>query len=354
MRRLRPPHLRARLPGGDPARAGRGDLLPRVRARLRPAWHAVTTPDAKHAFLLTVELALIAVPLNTVFGVIMALLIVRHRFPGVGFVNAIVDLPLALSPVVVGFSLLLLYGRQGWFGHWLIDHGYRRRVRDAGRWCSRRSSSRCRSSCARSCRCCARSAPTRRPAASTLGSSGWQTFRRITLPAIRWAVAYGVVLTTARALGEFGAVSVVSGRIVGQTETLTIHVEAAYQGFDLVGAYAASVRARAARDRDARPDDPAQAEGGDPLMGIAARDVTKRFGEFTALDGVIDRGRDGLADRAARAERQRQVDAPARDRGPRAAGHGHRAARRPGRDRPAPAGARRSASSSSTTPPSST
>ncbi|MGZ4381647.1 MAG: ABC transporter permease subunit, partial [Gaiellaceae bacterium] len=78
-------------------------------------------------------------------------------------------------------------------------------------------------------------------AASTLGSSGWQTFRRITLPAIRWAVGYGVVLTTARALGEFGAVSVVSGRIVGQTETLTIHVQAAYEGFDLVGAYAASV-----------------------------------------------------------------------------------------------------------------
>ena len=207
---------------------------------LGPAWHAVTTPDAKHAFLLTVELAAIAVPLNTIFGVIMALLIVRHRFPGAGFVNAIVDLPLALSPVVVGFSLLLLYGRQGWFGHWLIDHGYRvvfampgmvlatifvslpfvvREVVPVLREIGTDSEA----------------------AASTLGASGWQTFRRITLPAIRWAIGYGVVLTTARALGEFGAVSVVSGRIVGQTETLTIHVQAAYEGFDLVGAYAASV-----------------------------------------------------------------------------------------------------------------
>jgi sulfate/thiosulfate transport system permease protein len=205
-----------------------------------PAWHAVTQPDAKHAFILTIELALIAVPLNTIFGVIMALLIVRHRFRGVGFVNAVVDLPLALSPVVIGLSLLLLYGRQGWFGHWLIAHGYHvlfampgmvlatifvslpfvvREVvpvlREIG--------------------------SEQEAAASTLGASGWQTFRRVTFPAIRWAVAYGVVLTTARALGEFGAVSVVSGRIVGQTETLTIHVQAAYENFDLVGAYAASV-----------------------------------------------------------------------------------------------------------------
>ncbi len=205
-----------------------------------PAWHAVTQPDAKHAFILTIELAAIAVPLNTIFGVIMALLIVRHRFRGVGFVNAVVDLPLALSPVVIGLSLLLLYGRQGWFGHWLIRHGYQvlfampgmvlatifvslpfvvREVvpvlREIG--------------------------SEQEAAASTLGASGWQTFRRITFPAIRWAVAYGVVLTTARALGEFGAVSVVSGRIIGQTETLTIHVQAAYENFDLVGAYAASV-----------------------------------------------------------------------------------------------------------------
>ena len=207
---------------------------------LGPAWHAVTTPDAKHAFLLTVELAAIAVPLNTIFGVIMALLIVRHRFPGVGFVNAIVDLPLALSPVVVGFSLLLLYGRQGWFGHWLIDHGYRVVFAMPGMVLATVFVS--LPFVVREVVPVLREIGTdQEAAASTLGASAWQTFRRVTFPAIRWAVGYGVVLTTARALGEVGAGSVVSGRIVGQTETLTIHVQAAYEGFDLVGAYAASV-----------------------------------------------------------------------------------------------------------------
>jgi len=207
---------------------------------LAPAWHAVTTPDAKHAFLLTLELAAIAVPLNTIFGVVMALLIVRHRFRGVGFVNAIVDLPLALSPVVIGLSLLLLYGRQGWFGHWLIAHGYRVVFAMPGMVLATIFVS--LPFVVREVVPVLREIGTEQEAAaSTLGASGWQTFRRVTFPAIRWAVAYGVVLTTARALGEFGAVSVVSGRIVGQTETLTIHVQAAYENFDLVGAYAAAV-----------------------------------------------------------------------------------------------------------------
>jgi sulfate transport system permease protein len=205
-----------------------------------PAWDAVTTPEAKHAFFLTVLIAAIAVPANTIFGVICALAIVRQRFPGKGIVNALVDLPLALSPVVVGLAFLLLYGRTGWFGNWLTDHGIQivfalpamilvtifvslpfvvREVvpvlRELG--------------------------TEQEQAAATLGASPWQTFRKITLPAIRWAIAYGVVLTTARALGEFGAVSVVSGHIVGKTETLTLHVEAQYQQFDYVGAYSASV-----------------------------------------------------------------------------------------------------------------
>ena len=104
-------------------------------------------------------------------------------------------------------------------------------------------------------------------AAATLGASPWQTFRKVTLPAIRWAIAYGVVLTTARALGEFGAVSVVSGHIVGKTETLTLHVEAQYQQFDYTGAYAASVVLAMHRDRDARRHDAVQAQGGDRLDG---------------------------------------------------------------------------------------
>jgi sulfate transport system permease protein len=207
---------------------------------LGPAWDAVTTPAAKHAFYLTVLIAAIAVPANTIFGVICALAIVRQRFPGKGIVNALVDLPLALSPVVVGLAFLLLYSRTGWFGGWLTAHDIQvvfalpgmilvtifvslpfvvREVvpvlREIG--------------------------TEQEQAAATLGASPFQTFRRVTLPAIRWAIAYGVVLTTARALGEFGAVSVVSGHIVGKTETMTLHVEERYQSFDYVGAYAASV-----------------------------------------------------------------------------------------------------------------
>jgi sulfate transport system permease protein len=204
------------------------------------AWAAVTTPEAMHAFWLTIVIAAIAVPANTVFGVFCALAIVRRRFPGHGLVNTIVDLPLALSPVVVGLALILVYGRGGWFGDVLIESGFRvifalpgmilatifvslpfvvREVvpilREIG--------------------------DEQEQAAWTLGASPRQTFWRITLPAIRWSVAYGVVLTTARALGEFGAVSVVSGRIAGRTETMTLHVEERFQSFDLVGAYAASV-----------------------------------------------------------------------------------------------------------------
>jgi sulfate/thiosulfate transport system permease protein len=203
-------------------------------------WASLTTPEALHAFWLTVIIAAIAVPANTIFGVLCALAIVRRRFRGRGLVNVVVDLPLALSPVVVGLALILVYGRNGWFGEPLIESGFRvifalpgmvlatifvslpfvvREVvpvlREIG--------------------------DEQEQAASTLGASSWQTFWRITLPSIRWGVAYGVVLTTARALGEFGAVSVVSGRIAGRTETMTLHVEERFQSFDLVGAYAASV-----------------------------------------------------------------------------------------------------------------
>jgi sulfate/thiosulfate transport system permease protein len=201
-----------------------------------PFWHAITTPEATHALRLTLELAVVAVPLNTVFGVLCAIAIVRHRLPAMGLVNALVDLPLALSPVVVGLALFLLYGRGGWLGALPFQVLFAfpgmllatifvslpfvvREVvpvlREIG--------------------------TDQEEAASTLGASPFTTFRRITLPAIRWAVGYGVVLTTARALGEFGAVSVVSGRIAGRTETLTLRVEAAYENFDTSGAYAISV-----------------------------------------------------------------------------------------------------------------
>src|SRR3954451_15042086 len=205
-----------------------------------PYWNAISTPEAVHALKLTLELALVAVPLNTVFGILCALAIVRERLPAKGLVNALVDLPLALSPVVVGLSLFLLYGRGGWFGGWLGRHDVQvlfalpamvlvtifvslpfvaREVvptlREIG--------------------------DEQEQAAHTLGASGWQTFWRVTLPSIRWAVIYGVVLTTARCLGEYGAVAVVSGRIEGKTETATLRVQDQYENFNLAGAYGISL-----------------------------------------------------------------------------------------------------------------
>ena len=207
---------------------------------LAPVWAALTSPETLHALWLTVLIAAIAVPANTAFGVVCALVIVRKRFAGKSVLLALIDLPFAISPVVVGLSLILLYGRTGWLGPWLTQNGIQvifalpsmvlatifvslpfvvREVipvlREVG--------------------------DEQEQAAKTLGASSWQTFWRVTLPAIRSGVAYGVVLTTARALGEFGAVSVVSGKIAGQTSTLTIHVEERFQQFDMVGAYTASL-----------------------------------------------------------------------------------------------------------------
>jgi sulfate/thiosulfate transport system permease protein len=203
-------------------------------------WAAVTTPEALHALWLTVLIAAIAVPLNTAFGILCALVIVRHRFRGVGILNALVDLPLALSPIVVGLSLLLLYGREGWFGEVLAAQGIQVIFSLPGMILATIFVS--LPFVVREVVPVLREIGTdQEQAAATLGAGSFHTFRRITFPAIRWAVAYGVVLTTARALGEYGAVTVVSGRIVGETQTMTIHVEERFQSFDLVGAYAASV-----------------------------------------------------------------------------------------------------------------
>ena len=198
------------------------------------AWDAVTTPPAQHAFYLTVVVTLIAVPLNAIFGVLTALLLARREFPGKRLLNAFVDLPFAVSPVIVGLALILVWGRNGWFGATGIIFATPgivlatifvslpfvvREVMPV----------------------LVEEGTEQEQAATTLGAGGWATFRRITLPTIRWGLAYGVVLSTARSLGEFGAVSAVSGKISGRTETMTLYVEDRFQAFDLTGAYAASV-----------------------------------------------------------------------------------------------------------------
>jgi len=207
-----------------------------VAAGLGPVWHAITTPDALHALYLTVLVAAITVPLNTLFGVACAVVLVRQRFPGRGLLDAVVDLPFAVSPAVIGLALILVYGDRGWFGGWLSAHGLEvifslpgmvlatvfvslpyvvREVTPVLREVGEEQEE----------------------AARTLGTSPIGAFMRVTLPSIRWGLAYGVTLTTARALGEFGAVAIVSGRLVGQTETMTLFVENRFEGFDQAGAY---------------------------------------------------------------------------------------------------------------------
>jgi sulfate transport system permease protein len=204
------------------------------------AWRALRDPDTLHAFKVTLTALAIAVPLNTVFGIVCGLVVVRGRFRGKGLVNAFVDLPLALSPVVVGVALFLLYGRTGWFGSWLQEHGVQvlfslPAIVMATIFVSVPFVAR-------------EVIPTLREigdeqeqAARTLGASAWQTFSRITLPSIRWAVIYGVVLTAARCLGEYGAVAVVSGSIQGKTETATLRIQEEYDNLNYAGAYGISL-----------------------------------------------------------------------------------------------------------------
>jgi sulfate transport system permease protein len=207
---------------------------------LHPFWAAISNPTAAHALNLTVEIAAIAVPLNAIFGILCAVAVVRHRVPGMGLVNAVVDLPLALSPVVAGVALYFLFARDGWLGPWLTGHGVQ--VLFALPAMTLATMFVSLPFVVREVVPVLREVGTEQEeAAATLGASAFTIFRRITLPAIRWAVAYGVVLTTARALGEFGAVSIVGGGIAGRTQTMTQYVQASYENLDPTGAYAGAV-----------------------------------------------------------------------------------------------------------------
>ena len=191
-------------------------------------WDAISSPDALHALYLTVLITCIAVPLNTVFGIIAALVLVRRRVPGRTLISALIDLPLALSPVVVGLCVVLVWGKYGWFGFVENDLGYQVVFAVPGMVLA--TVFVCLPFVVREVIPVLREVGTEQEeAASTLGAGGWQTFWRITLPSIRWGVIYGVVLTTARALGEYGAVAVVSGRITGKSETMTLFVAQQYQ-----------------------------------------------------------------------------------------------------------------------------
>jgi sulfate transport system permease protein len=205
-----------------------------------PPLEAMTSPDALHAIWLTLLMVAVAVPLNTAFGVGCALLLVRHRWKGNAIVDGIINLPFAISPVVIGLSLFLLYGNTGWFGPTLSEWGIKVLFSTPGMILA---------SIFVSLPFVVRETvpvlqeigTEQEQAASTLGANAWQTFWRVTLPAIRWGVAYGVVLTTARVLGEFGAVTIVSGSISGETETLPLFVAKAFEQFDEQAAYAGAI-----------------------------------------------------------------------------------------------------------------
>lgn len=207
---------------------------------IAPPVEAMTTPEALHAIQLTLLMVAVAVPLNTIFGVGCALILVRRRWWGNGIVDAIINLPFAISPIVVGLSLYLLYGNDGWFGPALAEWGFQVLFSWPGMVLA---------SIFVSLPFVVREVvpvlqeigTEQEQAASTLGANAWQTFWRVTLPAIRWGVAYGVVLTTARVLGEFGAVTIVSGSISGETETLPLFVAKAFEQFQEEAAYAGAI-----------------------------------------------------------------------------------------------------------------
>lgn len=201
---------------------------------------ALSDPIVTHALSLTVYVAVWAVAINTVFGVGISLLLVRYTFPGRRILSALIDLPLSVSPVVVGLALLLAYGsNDGFFGSTLENAGFQIIFATPGIIMATAFVS--LPLVIREIVPVLQEIGTEQEqAARSLGAGPWQSFRRVTLPSIRWALVYGVVLSLARALGEFGAVKIVSGNLLNQTQTATLVVEQKYQNFDQPGAYAMS------------------------------------------------------------------------------------------------------------------
>src|SRR5215207_1925922 len=198
---------------------------------------AISQADARSAIQLTLLVAFVAVPLNLVFGIAAAWAIAKFDFVGKSVLLTILDLPLAVSPVISGLVFVLLFGAQGWFGPWLREHDLRVIFAVPGivlatmfvtfPLVARETIPVMRAS-----------GQDEEEAALVLGASGWQMFWRISLPSARWGLIYGVILTNARAMGEFGAVSVVSGKIRGETNTLPLHVEILYNEYQFTAAFA--------------------------------------------------------------------------------------------------------------------
>lgn len=205
-----------------------------------PFIHNLSETDFISAAKLTMILAFIAVPFNTVFGLCAAWAIARHKFPGRAFVLSIIDLPFSISPVVAGLMIVLLYGRNGWFGSILEAHDIKIIFALPGMILA---------TAFVSMPFVAREVipvleefgQDQEEAARTLGANDWQIFWRVTLPGIRWGLLYGLILTNARAMGEFGAVSVVSGNIANITQSLPLFVEDAYKQYETEAAFSAAV-----------------------------------------------------------------------------------------------------------------
>ena len=205
-----------------------------------PFLEQMTKPNFLHAAQLTLFLALITVPVNTIFGLCAAWAIARKNFPGRALVLSIIDLPFSVSPVVAGLMIILLYGRNGWFGPWLQAFDIKIIFAFPGMVLATAFIS--MPFVAREVIPVLEEAGfDQEESAKTLGANDWQTFWRITLPNIRWGLLYGVILTNARVMGEFGAVAVVSGNINGLTQPLPLFVEEAYKQYETQAAYSAAV-----------------------------------------------------------------------------------------------------------------
>ncbi|MGZ4958196.1 MAG: sulfate ABC transporter permease subunit CysW [Methylomonas sp.] len=202
-------------------------------------WQALAQPDALAALNLTLIVAVATVPLNTIFGVSAAWAITRFEFRGKSLLTTLIDLPFSVSPVISGLIFVLMFGAQGWFGEWLSAHDIKIIFAVPGiilatlfitfPFVARELIP-----------LMEEMGSEEEEAALSLGASGWKTFFLVTLPNIKWGLLYGVLLCNARAMGEFGAVSVVSGHIRGLTNTLPLHVEVSYNDYDVIGAFASA------------------------------------------------------------------------------------------------------------------